>query len=1048
MAASATPQSLQYGPQLSPQQLKVRAHGAGNQVVVAGAGTGKTETLTQRILQLLLEGDGRGPVELEQVLALTFTDKGAAEMRGRVYARLVEILRQTPRGERRTRLENLRSNFAENNRISTFDAFSFRLLSQFARHSPFPNGVEILDGGARRELRRDTTRQFWNRAELTFSEVQKTELWELLELFPSRRAALETIADLAENELEADLDALSILPAREEWSREYAELVARGAQKLWSEVEIEVARLDLAPALRAELLDKERILAGGRAGIVTAKDWSADFTKRWSPELIPGLSRVGKRLRAWRDEAKTERDESLDWQSRVAVSRVCTHALWWQRAAREWCASRGVASFSDVAAAALEMSQIPEVAARLRGSFSHILIDEFQDTNWRQWALLDVLRDKTTGNVLIVGDEKQAIFRFRGGDITVFDAVRKILLGRDTFADELTVSRRSTQQLVGWTNTVFKGVLPTPEAREAFEAPFQALHSEKENECNGLWLLRPEKWHSPEENRALEEKLEGKTAPAATSRERAGRGLARFLRALCDDGEIHKKSGADLQFPDLAEISQKIGRGESAIGIVFTSHLAKSHFETQLRALDVPFVTVKGSGFWESEPVSWALHLLQLVLDGSERAAFVGLARSALGGLSDLALLEWHLALQSDEERNLSANCDQIEGFVPSREEDARAWSFFVARLQSWRQFGRVAPFSEVLERVLEESELAFYEAGLPDFAQREANWRKILDLVRAREAAGQGGLRALLDSFESLREDDDKEADAPLPSLGSIQLMTVFAAKGLGFPMTILAQIDDAPMSRGSRLLRGKLDEKRQMAFGLEDEEGEEKQPKPWLWETLRLADAREEEAQWRRLFYVACTRAESHLMLICPEREIKNGAAWTNLCFDAQREMSEISPATSTVVESVLNSKKVAPLITQAAPALPLQRAAQSEIALREIAGERAEKFASKARAWLEKRLSQLGSEIEDLREDVPFSTPASLFGMNQSEWLVGAWEWIAPLESGEVLLLASGSDGEIAQKRAKLMTLAAKNAGFVVRETWALWPRGEQTEALRIG
>ncbi len=1066
----AAPPVSNYGPQLSPQQLKVRAHGAGNQVVVAGAGTGKTETLTQRILQLLIEGDGRengdgregGPVELEQVLALTFTDKGAAEMRGRVYGRLVEILRRAPRGAGRDRLETLRSNFAEGNRISTFDAFSFRLLGQFPAHSPWPGQVDILDGAARREMRCDLTRQFWNRAEATFSAPQKMELWELLELFPSRGAALETIAELAELELESDLRELSILPTREIWSENFAMLAARSAQKMWSEVETEVARLELSPALGAELLDKERVLLGGRAGILTAKDWSADFSKRWSPELIPGLNRIGKRLRAWRDETKTERDEVLDWKSRVAVARICAHALWWQGAARDWCRARGAASFLDIAGAALQMAQTEEVAAKLRASFSHILVDEFQDTNRHQWALLDALRNKKSGNVLIVGDEKQAIFRFRGGDITVFDAARKILLGRDEFgqenlADELTISRRSMKQLVGWTNTVFKGVLPTALAREAFEAPFQALQSEKESECNGLWLLRPENWHSAEENRALQEKLAGQAVPASTSRERAGRGLARFLRALCDDGEFHKKSenaaetSAAIQFPDLLEISQKIARGESAIGIVFTSHLAKSHFETELRAENVPFVSVKGSGFWVGEPVTWTLHLLQLMLDGTQRAAFVGLMRSALGGMSDLALLEWHLALQSDEERSAGADCDQVEGFSPSLPADARAWSFFVARVRSWRELARVAPFSEVLERVLETSELAFYEAGLPDSAQRAANWRKILDLIREREAVGQGGLRALLDHFLSGREDADADADAPLPAVGSIQLMTVFAAKGLGFPMTILAQIDDAPNPRGSRLARGFLDGKRQMAFAPEDEENEDKdkdkQPKPWLYCELRAIDAREEEAQWRRLFYVACTRAESHLMLVCPEREIRNGAAWTNLCQDAQREMTEVLPS-STVVESTPNSTKNERRTAPKSPAPPLQRAMPIEITLREIAGERAEKFASKARAWLENRLPRIGGEIENLREDVPFSAPAKALGIENGQYLVGAWEWIAPLENGEFLLLATGNDGETAQKRAEWMARAAKDAGFTVRETWALWPRGEQTEALRVG
>ncbi len=1037
--------TFNYGPPLSPQQAKVRDHGAGNQVVVAGAGTGKTETLTQRILRLLVEGDGAsGPVELEQILALTFTDKGAAEMRGRVYARLVEILRALPRGEARTRLETVRAEFSENNRILTFDAFSFRLLGQFPEHSSLAGEIEILEGAARRRLRRDVTRQFWNRVETTYSPEQKRELWELLELFSSRRAALETMWTLAETENEDDLSQLSRLPPESQWKLAWERLVAPDGERLWRAVGEEIAKVErneaLSSELRAELLDQERILAGGRGGIVTKDDWSAAFKKRWSPELILGLDRVGKRLRDWKAEVSVERDAALDWQSRRAVAQLCAHALWWQRAHREWCAQNGVAAFADIAAAALDMVNNRQVAAPLGASFSHILIDEFQDTNWRQWAIIEALRDAARGNVLIVGDEKQAIFRFRGGDITVFDGVRQTLLGRETRADELTISRRSTRQLVSWTNAVFCEVLPSLEARQPFEAPFQALQSESESSENGLWKLAPQNWHLAAENALWSEK----SPPLAIQRERAARALARFLRQLCDDAkELEKSDSPALRFPDLGAISQKIVRGQSAIGVVFTSHAVKSVFETQLRALDVPFVAVKGTGFWSSEPVTWTLHLLQILLDGSDKTAFVGLARSPLGALSDVALLEWHLALEADAERMEGAFCGEIQGFCPSRPDDARAWEIFAARLHLWRDLARVEAVSEVLERVLEESEVAFYEAGLPDAAQREQNWRKILDIVREREEAGEGGLSALIDHFSALireAENGDKEADAPLPSQGSIQLMTVWAAKGLGFPMTILAQLDDAPRAEGAHLLRGNLNGERQMAFRLGDDE-EGSGAHPWMWEKLLARDGAEEEAQWRRLFYVACTRAESHLVLVCPEREVKNAAAWTNLSGAHRDQMTNLRPVGELPREGRLEENPApfpAPLPS------PLPRAKVEEIALAELCGERAEKFAARAREWMENRVALLGGEAEQIREEVPFSAPARELGLTGANWLVGAWEWLALLRDESILLAASGENGEIAAARVRLMAGAARNAGFAVREAWALAPLGEKMKS----
>lgn len=898
-------------------------------------------------------------------------------------------------------------------------------------------------------MEREVARQFWNRVEATFSDAQKLELWELLDAFPSRRAALSAIAMLAEAESEADLQALSRLPERARWSEEFKTLVARDGQKLWERVESEVEGLEIPAAMRGEILDGERILMGGKGGIFTDKGWSAAFSKRWSPELVPGLPRVEKRLLAWRAEARHVRDEDLDWRSRRAVAFGCQNALWWQGASREWSRARGMASFGEIARAALEIVKIPGVAAGLRASFSHLLIDEFQDTNRKQWALLDALRDAETGNVLVVGDEKQAIFRFRGGDITVFDAVRRELLGQQ-LADELTTSRRSTRQLVGWTNTVFREVLPSTEARQAYEAPFQALDSLADGEANGLWQLRPARWHFEAENDALGAEV----PPMAVQRERAGRALARWLRALCDDAALWAKSESpDLQFGEFAAISRRIARGELAVGIIFTSHAVKTVFEAQLRAFEVPFVSVRGSGFWLSEAATLALHLLQILLDGGDRVALVGLARSPLGGLSDVALLEWHLALESDEAgdeaRAAGDFCALIEGFSPSRADDARAWKLFAARLEAWRELARVAPVSEVLEAVLDESELAFHYAGMPDGAQSEANWRKILDLVREREADGQGGLRSLIDDFSALVEEaqsGDKEAEAPLPSEASIGLMTVWAAKGLGFPLTILAQLDDAPRAPGALVLRGDLDGARQIALGLSDDEENDKAPKPWVWEKLRAADIAEEEAQWRRLFYVACTRAETHLMLVQPEREVRAGAAWTNLCQGGASELAEIVPVLG--IPRVQTTPGAAIWGPPAALAPPLARAAPREIGLGDVAGLGAERFGARARAFVENQLQILGGAPEEARQDVPFSTPARAMGLETGEWLVGAWEWIAPLPDGAVLLLASGADGEIAAARAHLMRRAAQGAGLEVRECWAVWALGEQTEGKLIG
>jgi hypothetical protein len=259
---------------------------------------------------------------------------------------------------------------------------------------------------------------------------------------------------------------------------------------------------------------------------------------------------------------------------------------------------------------------------------------------------------------------------------------------------------------------------------------------------------------------------------------------------------------ARLTISRLGRNFAKINRGESAIGIVFTSHAVKTTFETELRALDVPFVSVRGSGFWSSEAATLTLHLLQILLDGSDRVAFVGLARSALGGLSDVALFGVALALEADEERAVGACCTDIPDFLPSREDDARAFALLASRLDEWRDLARVAPFSEFWKRFFSNRSWLFTKRACP-MARRASKLAQSCRFgARARsEWAGRLALaHRRIGALVEEAQNGDKEAEAPLPGLASIQLMTVWAAKGLGFPLTVLAQLDDTPRARPVR--------------------------------------------------------------------------------------------------------------------------------------------------------------------------------------------------------------------------------------------------------
>jgi len=677
-----------------------------------------------------------------------------------------------------------------------------------------------------------------------------------------------------------------------------------------------------------------------------------------------------------------------------------------------WCDARNLADFSDIADAALALVQIPDVARVLQKSLTHILIDEFQDTNGRQWALIDAIREKKRGNVLIVGDEKQAIYGFRGGDMTVFDRVRRVLL-EDKLPHELVESHRSTASLVNWTNEVFERVLPSQSERETYEAPFQKLESTRENigQHTGLWKLSASAFVTPDES-----EISGKNGSNALA-------TARFLREICDDA-AELGSGSPVRQSGFQNIARLIREGQPAIGMLFTSHVVKAEFESALRKLEVPFTSVKGIGFFQSEPVIWTLHLLGVMLDEADEVAFTGLARSPLGALSDVALLERKLELPF------------------SREEDAHAFELLSKRLESWRLQAKVNPFSQVLETVLEQSEIAFYEAGFSDFAQREQNWRKLADLIRSRESLGLGGLRDLYDFLRPLYNESTREADAALPSDGSIQLMTVHAAKGLGFPMVIVAQLDKVIRADGSNLQRGESPNGEPLySFKMADFDVEDEKSEPPLLYTMLQEDRKMRElAESKRTFYVACTRARESMVFVWPITSSGQPAkdTWADWIGASSLKLNMLVPSRlPRLDEQSFEKRAIQPLQSRKAHSW------REEIGLEELFGEKDEQIkAGQIRTWLEARLEVLGGDDAQVRENVPFCVPADGLNIEDAGWIYGAFDWLARLSDGSFVLLASGSE-----QRVEMLAICAQRAGLEIRECWFASLSGDELKARRI-
>lgn len=1071
-----------FGHVLSPEQARVRDASAGHLVVVAGAGTGKTELLTQRVLKLLLDGNGKGQgAELEEVVALTFTNKAAAEMRTRVYRALVRRLRRTQNASERARLQLLRARFGEHNRIWTFDSLGARLLELFPEHSSVARGARLPTAGEERALVRGLSRAFWKSAG-TFDENEAEELFAFLEIFDRREDALALVRETARRSRN-ELEGLARLPLFGEFAQGLLDLLDARLARMWRAHERGVEAIgDLDSTKRAQLLDAHAARSSVKeGGFLTTSGWSAPFA-RTLPDSFGEAARLAmaRRLLEWRalgEEALARREALLrtgengggdplwerEWRSRRAVASLARFAMWWQDAEKAWKQERSLADFGDVTRAALALLEQPEVTRALRAQIAHLLVDEFQDTNRDQWRIVQGLRrhvsdNATEGNTLVVGDPKQAIYDFRGGDLTVFEAGRKTLESEGAQKEQLSISRRSAPALVEWTNRAFAAIFPPEDsAREAFEAPHGPLVAAPEawkeerapGDKPGVCVLRPLAWRQSGFQAPVKANIEGLRIEAAHA-------LATWLLELFEDARILAENGSPgevecgaeavatkisshLKQSDFAAISGFIARGEPAIAVLFADNTVKSLFENVLRARGVPFESLKGRGFYSSDAVRWSVLLWRALLDPDDEAAWTGLLRCPLGGQSDVALLERFRARRDNEDE--WQPCDAL---------DCAMWRAARERFDRWRKLAGVAPASLVLERVLEESELAFFEAALPDAPVRRENWRKVLDMVREREAENEGGLRALVDFFEAQRG-DDREPLAPLPSGASIQLMTVHASKGLGFPACVLAQLESPKREGGDKtFLWGEPGGAPLAAFSMgrerEDQStGKDKPPAPLAYELLKRAAFERSLAEWKRLLYVACTRAASHLVLLETDANSPSGS-WGAFLRPALGGTGDLRPSGST---SPIRDEQ--PKATRAPVALeepkPLNANAAREIRFDVVFGEPSSSLKDAVvRGWIERQLRSEEQDAARLQQDVPFGVRGNVFE-RQEEWIVGAWEWIVPLSSGELLLVATGENRTIARNRAAAMRRIAQEAELSVGECFALWNEEEGLQSAEL-
>jgi ATP-dependent helicase/nuclease subunit A len=843
------------------QRVRIREERDATLFVEAGAGSGKTRALVDRVAALVLH-DG---VPMDSIAAITFTEKAAAELRDRIRQRFeggaLEDTALEDRAPEATVTERAQAALQQLDgaAVGTLHSFAQRILAEHPVEAGLPPGVEVLDEIGSQVEFEEQWHQFLD------TLLDDASMGRSLLALEAAGVRLESLRLLAQ-QMTANWDLVEDRLDREPPSPPAFDLPGL------------LARFDEVYELRHQCTnDDDKLLAWfptvaeRRAELAAAFDEidamtiatsMGDTSRSWQAIRPGGAGAAGNWTTDVKDVRRAVRGLADDCDGAVAA--VTTHALA-HIAGRigafvlETAQQRretGRLEFHDLLVQARRLLRSPQhgvdVRGELRARYTRLLLDEFQDTDPIQielaaliasddhdvagldWTQLDI----EPGRLFLVGDPKQSIYRFRRADISVY------LDARERFPDgpELTVNFRTVAPVIEWINHVFGALIqPEPLSQPAYVA-LSAFRETAPPDGPAVALLGTD----PIDTKLSADQLrELETADIASTIAAALRGDEPW--SVFDPtraGNRTNAAGGD----DAGWRPAK----PSDVCILLPARTSLAALERALERAGVPYRAETSSLVYASREVRELMLTLRAVADPTDELATVAALRSFVYGCGDDDLANWRLGVGG----RFSLRRELPEGSAGHPVADGLA---HMAELHEARLWSNPA---ELLDRVVRER--GVLESAVATGAPRDV-WRRlrfVIDQARAWTDAGGRDLRAYLEWARLQGADNARVSETVLPETDddSVRIMTIHGAKGLEFPITVLGgmttRFQRAPSGpsiafppSGPPVLRLSA---RVTSEGYD------------AWQPI---DDQMDEHERLRLLYVAATRARDHLV-VCLHR------------------------------------------------------------------------------------------------------------------------------------------------------------------------------------
>ena len=807
--------------------------------VTAGAGSGKTTVLVQRYLKILRERD----VTPREIVAITFTEKAAAEMKERIIEEMSEEA-ENAGVEYSNSLQRFRDEM-NSAHISTIHAFCSSILREFPFQAGVPANFSIVQSIEQQLLLQKTLKKTLKEIATNPVDPHRAELTRLLQRYGGQQKLVNFFSDLIDKR-----DVLEPLIKEVYDNRDHTQLPDVWEQIICAESMSEKDVTEFIRCLNSVL----EFAKGEHAALVTPLTQKLEALPEKNPdlpEILNLLKKIGELITTKssggiaKDKflGRGTKTQTVETEINLLVSAAAkikttpsieangetdevfllntTHDLLtlYTRILNDYEItkfSQGILDQNDLQLKTRDLlHDDKEIRQKLVKRHKYYMIDEYQDTNELQHELVMLLTNEFEDtNIFIVGDPKQSIYGFRNADVRVFEQTKQQIVVKGGLDISLLENFRTLRDPIGFTNYFFDHLMGDGSENE-FEVPYEALTQARQSDTDGNVDI-------------ILGKKDDETANEYTL-------IAQHIKNM-------KVNGSESQRP--------IAYGDIAILIRYRTHLPD--IEHALLKAGIPYLTTKGIGFYQRQEIYdiWNyLNFLNAPLEND--ASLAAVLRGPTFGISDAELYE--ISLQKE-----ASFWDKVQNYETQPDNNLKR---AITILKQHSQFAHRMSVNQLIGMIVNETGMiGTLKTGIYG-QQRWANYQKLLEL--ARNFDGDENTRILPDFIEfldTLIKEEPREGEAIIEeSREAVQIMTIHAAKGKEFPVVILPCLD----RRGRPNSEPFIDDVLGIGFSPLNPDKDYKKTVPDIVTVIKDRKNEKEIAEKKRLFYVGATRAEDRLIL-----------------------------------------------------------------------------------------------------------------------------------------------------------------------------------------